>query len=98
MNNLDVKEELDNCLIELNHVKSLVDGLGIASAIAPYLTKYAVMDAEPNKANLLTSLQSLVDARNDFAHGGNPNATISDVLTYFTHARRIMEIMDDVIG
>lgn len=163
MNNLDVKQELDGCWVELNHVKTLVDGLGIASAIVPYLTKYAVIracgsielsfkttiadycsrrskkqikrflsrriregsanpsfniickylldfdedwkrtfktkiDNEPNKANLLTSLQSLVDARNDFAHGGSPSATISDVLTYFTHARRIMEIMDEVIG
>jgi len=162
MNNLDVKQELDNCWNELSHVKTLIDSLGIASAIAPYLTKYAMiracgsvelsfktviadhcshrskkqikrflsrrvregsanpsfdnickflhdfdedwkknfkslLDIEPNKSNLLTSLQSLVDARNDFAHGGNPTASISDVLIYFSHARRIIEIMDNVV-
>lgn len=32
------------------------------------------IDDEPSKANLLTSLQSLVDARNDFAHGGIPSS------------------------
>ncbi len=56
------------------------------------------INLEPNKSNLLTSLQSLVDARNDFAHGGNPSATMSDVLTYFSHARRIIEIMDEVVS
>lgn len=58
----------------------------------------AQIDLEPNKANLLTSLQSLVDARNDFAHGGNPSASITDVLVYFNHATRIVEIMDSVVA
>jgi hypothetical protein len=163
MNNDDVKKELDRCWAELNHVKTLIDGLGIASAIVPYLTKYTIIRAcgaielsfktiiadhcshrckkqikrflsrrvregsanpsfdiicrflldfdedwnasfkkqislHPDKASLLTSLQSLVDARNDFAHGGNPGASISDILTYFTNARRVIEIMDNVIG
>lgn len=57
----------------------------------------AQIELEPNKANLLTSLQSLVDARNDFAHGGNPTASISDVLQYFSHATRIVELIDDVV-
>lgn len=56
-----------------------------------------LIEQEANKANLLTSLQSLVDARNDFAHGGNPSASIGDVLVYYGHARRIIEIMDGVV-
>ena len=162
MNNHEVQRELSECSTELAHVKNLVDGLGAASAIVPYLTKYAVIracgsiewsfktiiadycsrrskqqvkrfltrrvregsanpsydmicrflhdfdsdwkrdfkskiDQEPDKTILLLSLQSLVDARNDFAHGGNPSASITDVLTYFLHARRILETMDDVV-
>lgn len=58
----------------------------------------AQLDLEPNKANLLTSLQSLVDARNEFAHGGCPTATINDVVIYFDHAKRIIEIMDSVVS
>lgn len=54
--------------------------------------------AEPNRQSLKDSLQSLVDARNDFAHGGNPSAGITDVITYYHNSRRIIEIMDNVIG
>lgn len=56
------------------------------------------LNLDPNKQGLKDTLQSLVDARNDFAHGGNPGTSISDVITYFTNSRRIIEIMDDVIG
>ena len=163
MNNAEVAQLLDDCKVELDHVKTLVDGLGPASTIGPYLSRYAVIracgavetgfkaviadfcswrskrqvkrflarrirdgsanpsfelmckflndfddgwkksfktrvNAEPTKNQLLTSLQSLVDARNDFAHGGHPIVTISDVLKYFQDSRRILEIMDDVVG
>jgi hypothetical protein len=56
------------------------------------------LDAEPNKSALTTSLQSLVDARNDFAHGGNPTTSLTDVVQYFGHAKRIIEIMDAVVS
>ncbi len=55
------------------------------------------LDGEPNKQALKDSLQSLVDARNDFAHGGNPSSGISDVVTYYENSRRIIELMDKVI-
>lgn len=55
------------------------------------------LELEPNKAKLMTSLQSLVDARNDFAHGGNPTTSMVDVITYFGHAKRVIEIMDSVV-
>lgn len=56
------------------------------------------LNAEPNKSALITSLQSLVDARNEFAHGGNPTTSLTDVVQYFGHAKRIVEIMDTVVS
>jgi hypothetical protein len=58
----------------------------------------AIIDSHPSKSALLTSLQSLVDARNDFAHGGNPTVSITDILRYFGDARLILEKLDSVIG
>lgn len=55
------------------------------------------LNLEPNKQALTDSLQSLVDARNDFAHGGSPGTSITDVITYFGNSRRIIEIMDEVV-
>lgn len=55
------------------------------------------IDAEANKAILMTSLQSLVDARNTFAHGGSPSASIDDVIRYFNDAKRFIEIMDSIV-
>jgi len=46
---------------------------------------------------LKTSLQSLVDARNDFAHGGNPSSSIKDVIRYFSDSRTVVEILDSVV-
>ncbi len=46
---------------------------------------------------IFTSLQSLVDARNDFSHGGNPTISLADVVSYYAHAKRIIEIMDAVV-
>lgn len=53
--------------------------------------------SDPNKRQLIYSLQSLVDARNEFAHGGNPTLTIADVVRHFDHARRVVEHVDAVI-
>lgn len=57
----------------------------------------AGIKAEPNSEQLRTSLQSLVDARNEFSHGGNPTVSISDVISYYTHAKRIIELMDGIV-
>lgn len=46
---------------------------------------------------LRDSLQSLVDARNEFAHGGNPGASIGDVIKYFEHSREILKELDKVV-
>jgi hypothetical protein len=58
----------------------------------------ANIGSDPNKAQLLDSLQSLVDARNEFAHGGSPTLSINDVIKHFDHARRVLEHVDAVIG
>lgn len=55
------------------------------------------LKADADKALLLNSLQSLVDARNEFAHGGSPTVTINDVIVHFDHARRIVEHVDNII-
>jgi hypothetical protein len=57
----------------------------------------ASVDSHINKDKIMTSLQSLVDARNVFAHGGNPSGSIADVLQYFAHGRSLIEVLDDVI-
>lgn len=57
----------------------------------------ANIGADPDKTHLLDSLQSLVDARNEFAHGGNPTLSISDVIRHFDNARRVLEYVDHVV-
>lgn len=51
-----------------------------------------------NKEVILTSIKSLVDARNDFAHGGNPKVTISDTVTYYEHFCEVIEILDVIVS
>ena len=50
-----------------------------------------------DKTIIHTSIQSLVDARNSFAHGGNPGVTINDTLLYFENFRKAIEILDIVV-
>ena len=54
--------------------------------------------ADPNYDRLKTSMQSLVDARNEFAHGGSPNVVISDITTYFTDFQTVLKILDNVLS
>jgi len=56
------------------------------------------LKAHPNHSSLTTSIQSLVDARNDFAHGGSPSVTISDVIAYFSDFREVLDILDSIIA
>lgn len=41
-----------------------------------------------------TSLDSLIDLRNSFAHGGRPTTTFKTVHEYFRHSRRVMIILE----
>lgn len=58
----------------------------------------AAVTAQPTGDVMKASLESLVDARNEFAHGGSPRLTIGDVITYFSDARKILICMDTVVG
>lgn len=44
------------------------------------------------------SLNSLVQLRNDFAHGRNPNSSISTIIDYYADARLIIEKVSDIIS
>lgn len=48
--------------------------------------------------DLKTSLESLNNARNSFAHGGNTTVSINEVLKYFEHAVAIIEIYDNIVS
>lgn len=55
------------------------------------------LSLEPNTYQLDTSLKSLNDARNEFAHGGHPRISHTSVKQYFEHSVRIIELLDEVI-
>lgn len=44
------------------------------------------------------SLNSLVQLRNDFAHGLSPNTTINTIIRYFDHARTIITLVDETLS
>lgn len=43
MNNLNAKNNIDDCLRELSGIESLINGIGHMSKPVPYLTKYALI-------------------------------------------------------
>lgn len=45
---------------------------------------------------LLDSLKSLSDARNSFAHGGNPTLSIQSVIEYFLNCMEVIKILDAI--
>jgi len=63
-----------------------------------HTTFKARIDAHPDRSRMKTSIESLVDARNEFAHGGNPSSTVSDVIGYFRDFRVVLEIIDDIVN
>ncbi|MBK8415464.1 MAG: hypothetical protein IPL22_13860 [Bacteroidetes bacterium] len=56
------------------------------------------MQVLPNYDSIVSSIQSLVDARNDFAHGGNPSITFTDIKNYFDESKQLIVTLDNVIG
>lgn len=56
------------------------------------------MQSLANYNSITSSVQSLVDARNDFAHGGNPTITFADIKNYFDEAKQLILTLDNVIG
>ncbi|MCB2354711.1 HEPN domain-containing protein [Clostridium estertheticum] len=55
------------------------------------------IEEEPNKDKLKSSLKSLYESRNQFAHGGNPSITINDIVTYYDDAIRILQLLDCIV-
>lgn len=50
-----------------------------------------------DKPRLKGALTVLVDARNDFAHGGDPDLAIDSTLKHFKDGVRVIEILDAVV-
>lgn len=161
MNNLDAKQTLDRCLLELESIQTLLEALGVAALPAPYLKKYSVIRASgsiessfktiiadkvddgshhqmknfirrkirnsssnphfenilmmlsefdirwrkrfiekvslADRPRLVDALKKLVEARNSFAHGGDPDLNIGDTISYFKCGIQVMELLDDVV-
>jgi len=55
------------------------------------------IDEHPDKAEIITSFESIVDSRNELAHGGNPIITITDVIRYFRYCRIVVEEIDNIL-
>ncbi len=49
------------------------------------------LNAEANKSRIESSLKSLNDARNEFAHGGRPTVSFQNILIYFNDGRCCMK-------
>lgn len=53
---------------------------------------------DPNKDLLKSSLQSLCEARNQFAHGGNPTLSIDEIRYYYVQSCEIIKYLDWVLS
>ncbi len=52
------------------------------------------LNADPDASRIRDSIKSLNNARNEFAHGGNPTLSFADVNSYFMDAKKIIEYID----
>lgn len=50
-----------------------------------------------DRPRLTTALKRLVDARNSFAHGGDPDLQIDETILCFKDGIQVMELLDDVV-
>ena len=57
----------------------------------------AKLASEIDTNRIESSLSSLNEARNTFAHGSNPGVSFASVVTYFNDSRRVIEILDEVV-
>lgn len=55
------------------------------------------LEVHPDKSKILSALKSLVDSRNDFAHGGNPTISLNDSIGYYKEAVKLIDILDNII-
>ena len=61
------------------------------------LSEFDEQMALDDKPRLKGALTALVDARNEFAHGGSPNLPIDTTLQHFKDGVRVIEILDAVV-
>ena len=61
-------------------------------------SKFDELLALEDKPQLQGSLAKLVNARNDFAHGGNPDMSINDTISYFGDGVKVLVILDSVVN
>src|SRR5690606_33216422 len=51
-----------------------------------------------DKPALKGALTDLVNARNEFAHGGNPNVDIDKTISCFENGKKVLQILDEVVN
>lgn len=99
-----------SCLDQSTQVKKFVDISFRESSINPNLDNIHkslkkfdeqwndnfknLLNADPDVTRIRSSITSLNNARNEFAHGGNPTLTFSDVNSYFADAKKIIDFID----
>lgn len=60
--------------------------------------KFDELLALEDKPALKGALTELVNARNEFAHGGNPDVDIAQTISCFENGRRVLNILDEVVN
>lgn len=58
----------------------------------------AQLNTHSDSSRLKSSLTSLVQLRNNLAHGGNPTSSVDDVIDYFNDSCEIIKILDIVVA
>ncbi|MYM64197.1 HEPN domain-containing protein [Pseudomaricurvus sp. HS19] len=60
--------------------------------------KFDELLALEDRPALKGALTELVNARNEFAHGGNPNVGIEKTISCFENGRKVLKILDEVVN
>jgi hypothetical protein len=55
------------------------------------------MESELEKHRIESSLKSLNEARNEFAHGGRPKVSFQSILLYFEDSKKIIQFLDAIV-
>jgi hypothetical protein len=63
----------------------------------PHSFKKEMKKFTKNKKEITTSVSSLIDARNQFAHGSNPQITFRDIKNYFLDSEKMIRSLNRVI-
>lgn len=60
--------------------------------------KFDELLALEDKPALKGALTELVNARNEFAHGGNPDLDIEKTISHFENGCKVLKILDEVVN